>query len=101
MKEQIEQWLSATCEWFSNPYITIDKKLLLGRSRDEWVVAARNVAMYLIYNIHEKMSYEKVGIIFDNRNHSTVMHGVNNIDIGHVNKVMALAETKKQEEMAI
>lgn len=98
MNELIDKWINATCEYFGNPYITIDKKLLLGRSRDEQVVAARNVAMYLIYT-YEHLSYKNVGKIFDNRDHSTVIHGVNNIDIAHVNAVKDLEKKKRQEEI--
>lgn len=95
MKEQINKWISATCEWFD-----IDRVTLLGRSKKREHTEARSVAMWLLY-YDVKLTYKYIGEIFDNRDHSTVIYNVDNIDIGHVNAVKDLAEKKNQEELAI
>jgi len=51
---------------------------IIGKSREKHITQARHLAMYLIRNILHT-SLESIGMIFSNRNHTTVMHGVEKI----------------------
>lgn len=95
MKELIDKWINATCEYFD-----IDRATLLGRKRRKHINEARSVAMWLLYYKAE-LTYKHIGEIFSNRSHSTVILCTHSIDMAHVNAVKDLVETKRQAEMAL
>lgn len=53
---------------------------LKSKSRDRNLVQARNLIMYIARK-HLKCSLVEIGSYFGNRNHSTVLNGIKNIDI--------------------
>ena len=57
---------------------------LLGKSRNNKYVLPRHIAMYLLKN-HYKLTYSKIGAIFNGRDHTTVMNGCQKIEteLGH------------------
>lgn len=55
----------------------VDAESLFAHTREQRVVTPRHVAMYALRHI-SKMSFPEVGKVFD-RDHSTVIHGVNSI----------------------
>jgi len=66
---------------------------LLGDSRKKDLSFPRQIAMYVIRKKFKK-PFEDIGVIFSNRNHSTVMHAVKKIEELVVNN----KESKKQIE---
>lgn len=62
------QILERTCMFFE-----IDKEDVLSKSRKANVVAARQVAMYLVQK-HTRLSTMKIGAAIGGRNHATVLH---------------------------
>jgi chromosomal replication initiator protein len=55
-------------------HLTVDD--LVGKSRQRDVAIARQVGMYLVKK-ELNYSYEKIGLGFGGRNHTTVMHACN------------------------
>ena len=53
--------------------------LLVGKSRKQEIVFARQVAMYLIRDL-TSASLKTIGNFFGGRDHTTVMHSVNTIE---------------------
>ena len=52
---------------------------ITGPSRSKPLVAARHIAMYLIRNSTD-LSYPKIGRVFSDRDHSTVIHAVRKVE---------------------
>lgn len=52
---------------------------LTGKSRKAPLVAARHMAMYLLYTELD-VPYEQIGVMFGGRDHTTVMHAVEKIE---------------------
>ncbi|MCR5179933.1 MAG: chromosomal replication initiator protein DnaA [Bacteroidaceae bacterium] len=63
-----EQILNQTCAFFN-----IDTSDVLSNSRKANVVAARQIAMYLVQK-HTRLSTTKIGMAIGGRNHATVIH---------------------------
>jgi len=59
-------------------YFGMDESLLRGPSRSRGIVAARNIAIYLIQNI-TGLSTVGIGKIFE-RDHSTVLHSIDQVN---------------------
>ena len=57
----------------------ISVKELTGSSRAAKIVFARNVCMYLMYNLLEGISLQQIGEILGGRNHATIIHGIKKI----------------------
>ena len=60
-------------------YYNIDEETLRGQSRSRDVVAARQLAMYLIRRMHAT-SLDGIGKEFGNRDHSTILHSLDNVE---------------------
>jgi chromosomal replication initiator protein len=60
-------------------YFNIDKKELEGNKRSNDIAFPRQIAMYLCREV-ANMSFPRIGEVFGNRDHSTVMHGHKKID---------------------
>jgi chromosomal replication initiator protein len=60
-------------------HYSIKQKAICGTSRQKEIVIARHVAMYLL-KVLLSLSYSEIGQLFSNRDHTSVMHGVNKID---------------------
>lgn len=60
-------------------YYTIDEETLRGQSRSRDVVAARQLAMYLIRRMHAT-SLDGIGKEFGNRDHSTILHSLDKVE---------------------
>ena len=63
------------CEFFA-----ITRKQLFGRSRKRCIVEARQTCMYLMRKYKLYGSLKEIGRFFGKRDHSTVIHAINNID---------------------
>ncbi len=59
-------------------YFRFSTMQLVGRDRSRSFTRARHIAMYLIRE-RRKLSFPKIGKIFDERDHTTIMHGVRDI----------------------
>ena len=60
-------------------YYNIDEETLRGQSRSRDVVAARQLAMYLIRRMHAT-SLDGIGKEFGNRDHSTILHSRDKVE---------------------
>ena len=60
-------------------YYSIDEETLRGQSRSRDVVAARQLAMYLIRRMHAT-SLDGIGKEFGNRDHSTILHSLDKVE---------------------
>ena len=60
-------------------YYHIDEETLRGQSRSRDVVAARQLAMYLIRRMHAT-SLDGIGKEFGNRDHSTILHSLDKVE---------------------
>jgi chromosomal replication initiation ATPase DnaA len=56
----------------------VDESALLGPNRNRNLSMARHVAMYLAKK--EGYSYPKIGAIFNNRHHTTIMYGCQHVE---------------------
>ena len=63
--------MSIVAEYFN---VTVDQ--IIGKDRHKGVMLPRHISMYLIKNELSE-SYEKIGLEFGGRNHTTVMHACN------------------------
>ncbi len=64
---------------FVSDYFQIPATDLLGKSRKQEIVTARQISWLLCKEIL-KMSYESIGQAFNGKNHTTVMHGIKKIE---------------------
>ena len=100
MNEQIDKWINATCEYFN-----IDRDTLLNPpDRDQDVMDARKVAMYLLYT-HVGLRHKPIGKMF-HRDRSTIAYHVMDATNHHicrmyVKDVEIIEETKNQVELPI
>ena len=60
-------------------YYNIDEETLRGQSRSRDVVAARQLAMYLIRRMHAT-SLDGIGKEFGSRDHSTILHSLDKVE---------------------
>ncbi|MEX0798417.1 MAG: chromosomal replication initiator protein DnaA [Bacteriovoracaceae bacterium] len=60
-------------------YMSIPLGDIKGKTRKKEVALARHIAMYMSHKIL-KVTLEEIGEYFDNRDHSTVIHGVKKIE---------------------
>lgn len=60
-------------------FFRIDLRHITGPTRCRRVVFARQVAFYLLRKL-TNLSFEEIGVVFSNRDHSTVLHGVQKIE---------------------
>ena len=71
----------------------IDQKIIRGQQRDRDAVRSRQVAMYLIRRLCN-YSYKDIGKEFGNRDHTTVMHSIEQVE-RKIAKDAAFSETVK------
>ena len=71
----------------------IDQKVIRGQQRDRDAVRSRQVAMYLIRRLCN-YSYKDIGKEFGNRDHTTVMHSIEQVE-RRIAKDAAFSETVK------
>lgn len=74
-------------------YYRIDEKSIRGKQRDRNAVRSRQVAMYLIRKIGN-VALADIGREFSNRDHSTVIHAINQVE-QRISEDTAFAETVK------
>jgi len=60
-------------------YFKIPLGDIIGKSRKKEIALARHIAMFMTHKIL-KLTLEEIGHYFDNRDHSTVIHGIKKID---------------------
>ena len=68
----------AILEYISK-YYSLDESLIRGQQRVREAVAARQIAMYLIRSM-TNLSVVDIGKIFDNRDHSTVLYSIQQVE---------------------
>lgn len=71
-------------------YFRLDQDDLLSNSRKKELVYARQICWYLLRNKYD-MTYQKIGDIFNGKDHSTIMHGVEFVN----NSLKADEQTQK------
>tara|TARA_R110002051_G_scaffold273511_1_gene334147 strand:- start:59 stop:415 length:357 start_codon:yes stop_codon:yes gene_type:complete len=50
------------------------KKEIIGQSRKRHLVEARQICFYILRK-HYDLTFKRIGELFDNRDHSTILHG--------------------------
>ena len=102
MNEAISDMLRRENEYIPSPEVIIaeicrvfriDEKVVRGQQRDRDAVRSRQVAMYLIRRM-SNYSYADIGKEFGGRDHTTVMHSIEQVE-QRMNKDAAFAETVK------
>ncbi len=80
-------------------YYKISKKDLIGKSRKKEFVTARHMAIWLIKKIN-KLSYVEIGSLFGNRDHSTIISAIKNIErLMTINKTVKIAAEKIEDKI--
>ena len=79
---------------YISKYYGIEKEIICGQQRVKDAVAARQIAMYLIRSI-TKLSVVDIGKVFDNRDHSTVLYSLKQVE-KQMKTDPAFAETVKE-----
>ena len=79
-------------------YYKISKSDIYGKTRKKNVVLARYMAMWFVRSI-TKISYQKIGGIFGNRDHSTVLHGIDKIELSMKMNTTVKTAVKNIEKM--
>ena len=74
-------------------YYRIDESAIRGQQRDRTIVRGRQVAMYLIRRM-SNYSYKDIGKEFGDRDHTTVMHSIEQVE-QRMKKDTSFAETVK------
>ena len=64
---------------YISKYYLIEEKIIRGQQRIRDAVAARQIAMYLIRSM-TNLSVVDIGKIFDNRDHSTVLYSIQQVE---------------------
>ncbi|UUM19494.1 DnaA ATPase domain-containing protein [Mycoplasma sp. 1018B] len=64
---------------YVSKYYKISKKEIIGKNRKKEVLLARNIAIYII-KAELELSFEKIGSIFGNRDHSTIINSIKKIN---------------------
>ena len=102
VNEAISDMLRRENEYIPSPEVIIaeicrvfriDEKVVRGQQRDRDAVRSRQVAMYLIRRM-SNYSYADIGKEFGGRDHTTVMHSIEQVE-QRMNKDAAFAETVK------
>ena len=83
----------AILEYISK-YYSLDESVIRGQQRIRDAVSARQIAMYLIRSM-TNLSLDEIGKVFDNRDHSTVLYSIQQIE-KKMKKDPAFAETVKE-----
>ena len=83
----------AIIEYISK-YYSLDESVIRGQQRIRDAVAARQIAMYLIRSM-TNLSLDDIGKVFDNRDHSTVLYSIQQVE-KKMKKEPAFAETVKE-----
>jgi len=60
-------------------YYGLEESVICGQQRIRDAVAARQIAMYLIRSM-TNMSLDEIGQVFDNRDHSTVLYSIQQVE---------------------
>ena len=79
---------------YISKYYGVDKEVICGQQRVKDAVAARQIGMYLIRSI-TKLSVVDIGKAFDNRDHSTVLYSLKQVE-KQMKTDPAFAETVKE-----
>ena len=79
---------------YISKYYGVDKEVICGQQLVKDAVAARQIAMYLIRSI-TKLSVVDIGKVFDNRDHSTVLYSLKQVE-KQMKTDPAFAETVKE-----
>ena len=79
---------------YISKYNGVDKEVICGQQRVKDAVSARQIAMYLIRSI-TKLSVVDIGKVFDNRDHSTVLYSLKQVE-KQMKTDPAFAETVKE-----
>ena len=79
---------------YISKYYGVDKEVICGQQRVKDAVAARQIAMYIIRSI-TKLSVVDIGKVFDNRDHSTVLYSLKQVE-KQMKTDPAFAETVKE-----
>ena len=83
----------AILEYISK-YYSLDEAVIRGQQRIRDAVQARQIAMYLIRSM-TNLSLDDIGKVFDNRDHSTVLYSIQQVE-KKMKKEPAFAETVKE-----
>ena len=83
----------AILEYISK-YYSLDESVIRGQQRVRDAVSARQIAMYLIRSM-TNLSLDEIGKVFDNRDHSTVLYSIQQIE-KKMKKDAAFAEIVKE-----
>lgn len=83
----------AILEYISK-YYNLEESVIRGQQRIRDAVAARQIAMYLIRSMTNR-SLDEIGKVFDNRDHSTVLYSIKQVE-KQMKKDPAFAETVKE-----
>lgn len=68
----------AILEYISR-YYSVDQSIIKGQQRNRDATQARQVSMYLIRNM-TSLSLDDIGKVFDNRDHSTVLYSIQQVE---------------------
>ncbi|MCF2663720.1 chromosomal replication initiator protein DnaA [Oscillibacter valericigenes] len=83
----------AILEYISK-YYSLEESVIRGQQRVRDAVQARQIAMYLIRSM-TNLSLDDIGKVFDNRDHSTVLYSIQQVE-KKMKKEPAFAETVKE-----
>ncbi|MEG1592788.1 MAG: chromosomal replication initiator protein DnaA [Oscillibacter sp.] len=83
----------AILEYISK-FFMLDESVIRGQQRIRDAVAARQIAMYLIRSM-TSLSLDDIGKVFDNRDHSTVLYSLKQVE-KQMKKEPSFAETVKE-----
>lgn len=75
-------------------YYGIEESIIRGQQRVRDAVAARQIAMYLIRSM-TNLSLDDIGKVFDNRDHSTVLYSIKQVE-KQMKKDSSFAERVKE-----
>uniref|UniRef100_UPI00260E7C4D helix-turn-helix domain-containing protein n=1 Tax=uncultured Dysosmobacter sp. TaxID=2591384 RepID=UPI00260E7C4D len=79
---------------YISKYYGVEEDVIRGQIRVKDAVAARQIAMYLIRSM-TNLSLDEIGKVFDNRDHSTVLYSIQQVE-KKMKKEPAFAETVKE-----
>ena len=77
----------------------VEESVIRGQQRVRDAVSARQIAMYLIRSM-TNLSLDEIGKVFDNRDHSTVLYSIQQIE-KKMKKDASFAEMVKEIKMCI
>ena len=79
---------------YISKYYSLEETVIRGQQRIRDAVQARQIAMYLIRSM-TNLSLDDIGKVFDNRDHSTVLYSIQQVE-KKMKKEPAFAETVKE-----